>query len=84
MHGLQALAKVTRVITVAAVALTVPLAVMCASVPLALPHLLTSDPKVAACMRSLAPIAAASILACTIDVACEGLLVCIFQNIPLC
>lgn len=65
----------TKVITVAAVCLTVPLACMCAAIPLGLPHLLTADPKVAACMRSLAPIAAGSILACTIDVACEGLLV---------
>lgn len=76
------MAKVTRVITVAAVCLTVPLALMCAAVPLGLPHLLTSDPKVAACMRSLAPIAAGSILACTLDVACEGLMVRIFQKAP--
>ena len=72
----------TKVITVAAVCLTVPLACMCAAIPLGLPHLLTADPKVAACMRSLAPIAAASILACTLDVACEGLLVRAHSSFP--
>jgi Na+-driven multidrug efflux pump len=77
----QELAKVTRVITVAAVCLTIPLALMCAAVPLSLPHLLTADPQVAACMRLLAPIAAASILACTLDVACEGLLVRSFLDV---
>jgi hypothetical protein len=72
---MQELVKVARVITIAAACLTVPLALMCAAVPLVFPHLLTADPAVATCMRSLALIAAASILACTMDVACEGLLV---------
>lgn len=72
---MQALAHLTRVLTGAAVVLAAPLAAACAAMPLLNPHLFTSDAAVMAAMRTLAPIAAASILACTLDVACEGLLV---------
>eukprot|EP00892_Ulva_mutabilis_P012649 jgi/Ulvmu1/9757/UM055_0097.1 len=66
---------VARVLIGAAAALAVPLALTCCLLPLFLPHLLTAEPAVIAAMRPLAPTAGLSILLCTLDVACEGVLV---------
>lgn len=64
-----------KVLTGAAAALAVPLALTCCLVPLHLPHLFTADAAVAAALAPLAPTAGAAILLCTLDVACEGILV---------
>lgn len=72
---MQELWHVTRVLTAAAAALALPLALACYLIPLFLPHVLTADAAVIAAMRPLAPTAGAAILLCTLDVACEGVLV---------
>lgn len=72
---MQELRHVAKVLTAAAAALAVPLALACCLVPLCLPHTLTTDSAVIAAMRPLAPTAGAGILLCTLDVACEGVLV---------
>lgn len=64
-----------KVLTGAAACLALPLALTCCLVPLYLPHLFTSDAAVVAALRPLAPTAGAAILLCTLDVACEGVLV---------
>lgn len=64
-----------KVLTGAAACLALPLALACCLVPLHLPHLFTSDATVIAALRPLAPTAGAAILLCTLDVACEGVLV---------
>lgn len=72
---MQELNHVVRLLTVTAAVLAVPLALACCLVPLHLPYLLTSDAAVVAALRPLAPTAGAAILLCTMDTACEGVLV---------
>ena len=72
---MQGRAHVAALILRGAALLAVPLVIFCLLVPTQFSGIITADKKVAASLAALSPLAAASILCCTIDVACEGLLV---------
>jgi Na+-driven multidrug efflux pump len=72
---LQGRAHVASLILRGAVLLALPLGAFCVAVPLKFSSFITADSAVAASLAKLAPLASMSILLCTIDVACEGLLV---------
>ena len=73
--GVQGRAHVAQLILKGALLIALPLVLFCVAVPTKLSALITSDVHVSNSLVKLAPLAACSILLCTIDVACEGLLV---------
>ena len=83
--GVQAQKHVSGLLLTGALLLAAPLAAICLAVPGVQPSLLAgADVAVGHHVRAVAPLAAASIVLCTIDVAAEGILVALHRLRLLC